>query len=221
MMVPTVSVVSTRGAPNITMQAPQRTHHAAEKKKDATPVEHWELQQIALTRLCHVQTVQDIPKIWSDLAHLKKEKARTALEIACLARAQYLRIKPPNITHTVEVLLLGLAFHTEDPDILSDTVNIFMFPDLSLETVKEAALVAWQWDTALDSNMLTSYTNTAVLMIKQQISPIVIWEGAAKTLEQWLMLLDVILGPPELHPAIHELIVLVEAADEVSARLRA
>ena len=96
-----------------------------------------------------------------------------------------------------------------------------MLLDLSIAEGTEAALVAWQWDTALDSNMLTSYTNTAVLMIKQQISPIVIWEGAAKTLEQWLMLLDVILGPPELHHAIHELIVLVEAADEVSARLRA
>ena len=35
------------------------------------------------------------------------------------------------------------------------------------------------------------------------------------------MLLDVILAPPELHPAVHELIVLVNAAEEVSAHLRA
>ena len=35
------------------------------------------------------------------------------------------------------------------------------------------------------------------------------------------MLLDVILRPTDLHPAVHELIILVEAAEEVSARLRA
>ena len=38
-------------------------------------------------------------------------------------------------------------------------------------------------------------------------------------IEQWLVLLDVILGPPELHPAVHELSVLVEAAEEVSTRI--
>ena len=37
-------------------------------------------------------------------------------------------------------------------------------------------------------------------------------------LKQWLVLINVILGPLELHPSIHELIVLVEAADEISVR---
>ena len=39
-------------------------------------------------------------------------------------------------------------------------------------------------------------------------------------LEQWIVLPGVIIGPLELHPAVHKLIVLVEAAEEVSARLR-
>ena len=38
-------------------------------------------------------------------------------------------------------------------------------------------------------------------------------------LEQWLVLLDVILGPKEPHPAVYKLSVLVEAEDEISARL--
>ena len=100
-------------------------------------------------------------------------------------------------------------------------MNIFMFPDLSLAEVTEAVLVARQWYTLLDSNMLTSYFDTTALMTKEHIAPIIGWERAANMLEQWLVLIDVILGPPEPHPAIYKLSVLVEVADNVSARLHA
>ena len=46
--------------------------------------------------------------------------------------------------------------------------------------------------------------------MKQNISPIVVWEGAEKMLEQWIVLLGVILGSQELRPVIHELAKLVE-----------
>ena len=42
----------------------------------------------------------------------KKEKERSTLEIACLMCERALSIKPPKITHKVEFLFLGLAFHT-------------------------------------------------------------------------------------------------------------
>ena len=54
-----------------------------------------------------------------------------------------------------------------------------------------------------------SYDDTAALMMKQRILPIVVWEGEAKILELCLVLLDVILGPPEIHPEVHKLSVLV------------
>ena len=81
------------------------------------------------------------------------------------------------------VLLLGLHFHTEYLDCVNDTVNIFMFPDLSLSAGSEASMVTWRWDTALDANTLTSYADAAALMKQQHISPIVGWEAAAKMLE--------------------------------------
>ena len=186
-----------RGVPTIIMQAPLRTHHAPEKNKEPTPAERWELQQLALTRLYRVQAMQDPPKIWVDLAPLKKGKTCTALDITCLTQVQALRLKPPKITHSVAVLLLSLAFHTEDPNGVSDATYIFMFPDLSLLVGTEAALVVRQWDTVLDSNLLTSYADTAALMKKQRILKIVGSEGASKMLEQWLVLINVILGPPE------------------------
>ena len=127
------------------------------------------------------------------MAPLTKEKARPALEIACRESARDLRYKAPRVTHTVEVLLLGLHFHTEDPDCVKDTVNIFMFPDLSLSAGSEASMVTRMRDTALDVNTLTSYADAAALMKQQRIPPIVGWEEAAKMFDQCLV---VVKGPP-------------------------
>ena len=40
-------------------------------------------------------------------------------------------------------------------------------------------------------------------------------------LEQWLVVVTVLLGPPERHPAVLELATLLEAANEVNSLLRA
>ena len=107
----------------------------------------------------------------------------------------------------------------EDPNGVSDAVKIFMFPDLFLSSRIDSALVMQKWDTLLESNTLTSYAYTAAIMTKQHISPIFVWEGADKMIEQWIVLLGVILGPQDLRPVIHELTVFVEAGEEVSTRL--
>ena len=91
--------------------------------------------------------MQELLNIWSDIAPPEKDKARIALDITFLTRAQALLIKTPNITHTISVLSFSLSFHTEDPDKVSNAVNIFMLPKLSLEVKPESVLVAWQWDT--------------------------------------------------------------------------
>ena len=119
------------------------------------------------------------------------------------------------------VLLLGLHFFTKDPDCVNDTVNIFQFPDLSLFTGSEASMVTQIWDTALDAKTLTSYTDEAALMKQQRIPPTVGWEAAAKTLEQWLVVVTVLLDPQERHPEVFELATILKAIDEVNSRLQA
>ena len=69
------------------------------------------------------------------------------------------------------------------------------------------------WDTALDANALTSYADAAALMKQQRIPPIVGSEVAAKMLEQWPVVVTVLLGPQERHPAVFELATLLEAAN--------
>ena len=67
----------------------------------------------------------------------------------------------------------------EESIIVSNAINIFMLPDIYLEEGSESAMVVRWWYTVLGSNMLTSYADTATLMTKQRISPIIGWEGAA------------------------------------------
>ena len=52
---------------------------------------------------------------------------------------------------------------------------------------------------------MTSYADAAELMNKKRIPPIVGWEVAAKILDQWLVVVTVLLGPQERHPALFEL----------------
>ena len=133
--------------------------------------------------------------------------------MACRESARSLRCKAPRVTHAVAVLLLGLHFHTEDPDCVNNKVNIFMFPDLSLSAGSEASMVTQRWDTALDANTLTSYADAAALMKQQRIPPILGWGAAAKMIEQWLVVVTIILGPQERHPAVFTLATLLEAAN--------
>ena len=68
---------------------------------------------------------------------------------------------------------------------------------------------------------MTSYVDAAPLMKQQRIPPIVGWEAAANMLEQWLVVVTVLLGPQEIHPAVLQLATLLEAADEVNSCLQA
>ena len=104
---------------------------------------------------------------------------------------------------------------------MNDIVNIFQFLDLSLSAGSKASMVTRLWDTALDANTITSYTDAAALMKQQRTPPIVGWEAAAKMLEQWLVVVKVLLRPKECHPAVFKLATLLEAADEVNSCLGA
>ena len=119
------------------------------------------------------------------------------------------------------VLRLGLHFFTEDSDCVNDTVNILQFPDIYLSAGSEASMVTRIWDTALDSNTMTSYVDAAALMKHQRIPSIVGWESIAKMMEQWLVVVTVLIWPQERHPEVFELAMLLVAAEEENYRLQA
>ena len=82
------------------------------------------------------------------------------------------------IFHAVTVLVLGLAFYSEDPDGLGDAINIFLFPDLSLIASSKAELPARRWDNILGGSSLTSFSDTILLLAKQKVKPVTSREAA-------------------------------------------
>ena len=58
-----------------------------------------------------------------------------------------------------------------------------------------------------------------MLMKQQRVPPIVGWEAAETIMEQWIVVVTVLLGPQERRPAVFELATLLEAEDEVNSHL--
>ena len=55
--------------------------------------------------------VKDIPKIWSTIAPLAKDKVRAAVEITCQYKAEDIRYKYLHISCMVVGLIINLDFH--------------------------------------------------------------------------------------------------------------
>ena len=109
----------------------------------------------------------------------------------------------------------------EDTDGVGGKVNTFLLPNLSLASVSEVVLAVRRWDTTLEINMLTIHSDTTNLLQRQRIASIVRCEEDKKIMQQWSVLLDVILGPLETYPTIYELTRLIDMAKEVNYRLQA
>ena len=58
-------------------------------------------------------------------------------------------------------------------------------------------MVAQRWDMELYRSTLTMYADTTSILQNQNISPILGWEAMDIMLEQWDVLLLVIIIPPE------------------------
>ena len=72
---------------------------------------------------------------------LEKDIARAATEAACWRTIKILRFRHPHIPHAVVVMVMALAFHTKDVDRVENTLNIFLFTNLSPLAGSEAALL--------------------------------------------------------------------------------
>ena len=95
----------------------------------------------------------------------------------------------------------------------------FLFSDSYLSAGSESALVARQWDTALEIIMITTYVDTVSLLQRQKVAPIVRWEAAINMLVQWDVFLVVILVPGSSYPVVYNMTMLIDASEEVNTHL--
>ena len=71
-------------------------------------------------------------------------------------------------------------------------------------------MVTTLWGTTLDSHTLTLYLEAASILNKQCVSSIVMREGEEKMLRQWLVIINLILGPQENHLPMYKMASLVK-----------
>ena len=101
---------------------------------------------------------------------------------------------------------------------MGDAINVLLFLDLYLLSSSEAALLVRRWDAILGGDALTSFADTSLLLTKQRIEPLTIWEAAENQLEAWGVFCHVFLGDTVVHPATYEVYTLVEETTHVGAR---
>ena len=123
------------------------------------------------------------------------------MEAACQRTVDSLCFRPPRISHAVAVMVMVLAFHTEDPYGVGNTLNIFLFLDLSPSEGSEAALLTRKWEAILGCGTLTSFADTILLMGMQKVTPIAGWDEASSQLEAWDVFCAVFLVDCGVHPA--------------------
>ena len=80
---------------------------------------------------------------------LEKDRARAAMEAAFRSTIKILRFRHLHIPHNFVVMVMALAFHTKDVEGVEDTLNIFLFTNLSPLVGSEAALLTRKWGAIL------------------------------------------------------------------------
>ena len=90
----------------------------------------------------------------------------------------------PHIYHAVAGTILSLVLYLAELGRAGETVNLFLFPNLLLFIVSEAALVSRMWYLGLDIITLATFVETASLLQGHLVKPMVGWEASLKISEQ-------------------------------------
>ena len=141
------------------------------------------------------------------------------MDAACCITAKGLRFRTPRISRSIAVIVLALAFHSEDPNRVGDAVNVFLFPDLSLLACSEAALLARRWDAVFGGGTLTSFVDTSLLLGHHKVAPVESLDKAASQLKVWAVFCTLFLGTEYTHPATTKMMAPVKETTCIQARL--
>ena len=154
--------------------------------------------------------------IWHTMAPLKKDHDRADMGLAFRKMDDIMRFRVPHIPHYVMFVVLELALHTEDPDGVVVSINIFLFPYLYPLVVLEAALLERRWDTVIGGFTLTSFSHTSMLMGWKKFSPITGWEKATPQMEARAVVCALFLVNIGYHPATFDMVTLIEETSRIA-----
>ena len=143
------------------------------------------------------------------------------MESTCRSTAKRMRFRTPYTPHSVTVMVLALAFYTQDPDVVRYYLKIFLFPYLSPSTGSEAALATIIWDDVLGENTFTSFAKTGYLLGQKKMVMVKSWVAVYKELGAWTVFWSIFLGNASCHPDKQYMEDMVKMIKGVSTILRA
>ena len=77
-----------------------------------------------------------------------------------------------------------------------------------------------RWDTGMERITLITYDDTDLLFHRQNITPILGCEVLVNMLDQWEVLLVVMLGQSGEHPEFYNMKLLIDASEEVNEQIQ-
>ena len=126
------------------------------------------------------------------------------MEASCRQPDKQLCLQSPRISRAVTVLVLGLAFYSKDLHGVGYAINVFLLLYLSPLVVWESELLARRWYIMLSGGALSSFADTSLLLPRQRVEPVAIWEAAENQVEAWGVFCHSFLGDAAVHPATYE-----------------
>ena len=109
------------------LQLPALSPPPATTKQASTQAKQWGADLRSLLCLCKSITAAQLPDIWGTVPSPKKYRAIVLMEAASHRTADILRFPSPPLLHAVAVMVVALAFHTEDPDKMGGCSTFYFF----------------------------------------------------------------------------------------------
>ena len=100
---------------------------------------------------------------------------------------------------------------------MGESINIFLFPDMSPSVGSEAAPLARSRGVILGRRALTSFAYTSLLLSKKQEEPVTSWEAVDNQIKPWGVFYHVFLVDAAVDPSTYKVCTLVEETAHVGA----
>ena len=98
------------------------------------------------------------------------------MEAAFRIKVEGLRFRAPIISHSIAVMVLAVAFHSEETNGVGGSVKIFLLPDLSPAVGSEAVLLTKRRNAVFDGVTTIYFDDTSLLLGRHKVTPLKSWD---------------------------------------------
>eukprot|EP00957_Ditylum_brightwellii_P159739 12157861-Ditylum_brightwellii.AAC.1 len=122
--------------------------------------------------------------------------------------ATTLGLHPSHITHALIFDVMHIAFHSYNINSMASGINPWHVLYLPASERDSTSSLVMMWDSALEQNTHITMDKWKQVLRNFKTFPPCHWQDAAITIQHWIVLLAVLLGPS--HPLVQDLVALCD-----------